>query len=189
MPKQAVKKKAAEMTLRDLLEVKLMVLYDAEQQLAKALPKIAKKAADADLKRSFERREKQAEGRVGRLERAFDALGVRSQRSAGEAVKGLIADTEQVLKDVNGAAALDAALVAAVQGAGHWEMAGYQSAIGWAKALDENEIAELLQETFDEEQEAGDELAELAGSKIDEAAMGAAGAADEEEDEDEDEEL
>ncbi len=187
------KTKVEEMALDDLLVTKLKSLYDVESQLVKALPKMAKKATDEDLRRGFERHAKQTQEHGARLERAFAELEVRPQKLACEGIRGIIADAEWVMKNVKGDAALDAALVAAGQYAEHYEIAGYESAVAWARLLDLGEVADLLQETLDEERETSDELTELASAKIDEEAMGgkegAGGAAKASDDDDEVEEI
>jgi ferritin-like metal-binding protein YciE len=173
------KVKAEEMMLEDLLVIKLKTLYDVESQLVKALPKMAKKASDAGLRRGFERHAKQTQEHVDRLERAFAELETKPQKLACDGVHGIIVDAEWGMKNIKGTAALDANLIAAGQYAEYYEIAGYRTAVAWARLLDFNEVADLLQETLDEEQETSDELTDLASSKIDEEAMG--GEDDEEE--------
>ena len=160
------------MTLRDLLVMQLKMVYDIETQLVKALPKMAKKATHADLRRGFERHLKQTQEHVSRLENAFDMLEMRPQKIQSEAIRGLVADADSIVKNVKGSSTLDAGLIAAAQCVEYYEMAGYLSALGWAKLLNQHDIADSLQETLDEEQETSDELAEMAHSEIDEAALG-----------------
>lgn len=194
MPRTEQKKAkaVAEPTLQDLLVNSLKLLYDAETQLAKALPKLAKKADDAEFRKGLENHAKQTERHAERIEQAFDGLGLRPQKLAGATIRGLLADAEWVLQNVKGPAAADAGLLAAVQSIEHYEMAGYECAIVWAKFLDHAEVGDLLRETFDEEAEMSDELTELAAAKIDEAALpqdeSDEEADGEEDDEDEDEE-
>jgi ferritin-like metal-binding protein YciE len=171
MPKKNARK-SAEMTLRDLLVMQLKMLYDVETQLVKALPKMAKKSTNADLRRGFERHLKQTQGHVSRLENVFDALEMRPQKIQNGAIRGLVADADSMMKNVKGSSALDAGLIATAQCVENYEMAEYSSALGWAKLLNQYDIADSLQETFDEEQETSDELAEMAHSEIDEAALG-----------------
>ena len=184
MPKNNTKTKKVEreMTLEDLLVTKLKALYDVENQLVKALPKLAKKADHEDLRRGFERHAKQTEGHVGRLERGFDILEIRPQKLQSDAIRGLIADADWVIKNVKGDAALDANLVAAAQYIEYYEIAGYESALAWAKLLDMVDLADLLQETLDEERETSDELMELAIAEVNERALGDEGMGEDEED-------
>lgn len=162
-------------TLFELLLTKLKSLYDVENQLVKALPKMAKNATDPDLKMGFEKHLKQTQEHVARLERAFEMLEKKPQKLAVEGMRGMIADAEWIIKNVNGEEALDASLIAAAQCVENYEMASYQSAVQWANLLEQSDIAELLQRTLDEEEETSDELAELASSKIDEGAMASDG--------------
>jgi len=171
-PKKVEPKAAEQTTLNELLITKLRSLYDVEQQLAKALPKLVKNAGDDDLRRDLENYGRLTEKHIKRLESAFDALGERPQKLAGEAIRGIITDADWVIKNIKGDVALDAGLVAAAQIARHYEIAEYESVVAWAKVLDENEVADLLEKTLDEEQEASEELAELASTKINERAGG-----------------
>src|SRR5581483_11135905 len=98
----------SEMTLRELLMTKLRSLYDVENQLVKALPKMAKKAGDADLRHGFEKHEKQTEDHVSRLERVFEMLETKPQKLQSDAIRGIVADADWVMKNVKGDATLDA---------------------------------------------------------------------------------
>jgi ferritin-like metal-binding protein YciE len=158
-----------ETSLRDLLATKLQALYDVENQLVKALPKMAKQASDTDLKSGFERHEKQTENHVTRLEQALEMLGTKTQKLQSEAVRGLVDDVEWLMKNVEGDAALDAGLTAAAQSVEHYEIAEYTSVIEWAKLIEESDIADLLKETLNEEEETSNELMELS-PKIEERA-------------------
>ena len=161
------------MSLRDLLEMKMRTMLDVEQQLAKALPKMAKKANDPDLRRGFERHAKQTEEHAQRLAQALETMGVRPQKISSDAVRGIVADGAWVMKNVKGDAATDAGLIAAGQGAEHFEIAAYEAAIGWAKMLGRDDIARTMQQTLNEEKETSDALMELANSKINGEAMAA----------------
>jgi ferritin-like metal-binding protein YciE len=168
--KSGAKKTAKDMALRDLLVTKLKGLYDVEQQLTKALPKMAKGAADPELKEGFEKHLKQTEGHVSRLEKILDAMGEKVQKLECDGIRGIVADGDWIIKNTEGDAATDAALAAAAQYAEHYEMAGYGSAIAWAKMLGEDEAADTLQETFNEEKQTSEELMDLAKNKLDERA-------------------
>lgn len=158
-------------TLRDLLVNKLKALYDTEKQLVKALPAMAKNATDEDLKQGFENHLEQTKVHVERLEQSFEMIGEDPDELECDGIRGIIADAEWVIDNVNGDAALDANLIAAAQHVEHYEMAGYQSAITWARILGQDDIADLLEGTLNEEQETSDELADLAVAKIDMKAM------------------
>lgn len=160
------KKRAVRTTLRELLETKLKALYDVEAQLVKALPKMAQKATEPSLKKGFEKHLEQTKGQVDRLERAFEMLGTGPKKLTVDAIRGLVADAEWVIKNVHGEEALDTNLIAAARCVEHYEMASYDAAIEWAKALGQDDIAELLGETLKEEQETDEELAALAQSTV-----------------------
>jgi ferritin-like metal-binding protein YciE len=172
-PKKQTKKTNArpENTLEDLLYQKLQVLFDVENRLVKALPKMAKKASDPDLRSGFEKHLRQTEEHAERLTRAFSMIDQTAKKLSSEGIRGMIADAEWIITNVHGAAALDASLIAAAQYVEHYEIAGYESAIAWATLLGCDDVVELLQQTLDEEQETSDELTELATAKIDERAM------------------
>lgn len=176
-----------EQTLNDLLVIKLQALFDVENQLIKALPIMAKKATDPDLREAFEKHLEQTKGHAERLERAFASLDIPAKKLQGEAIRGLIADAQWVIKNVKGAEALDANLIAAAQYVEHYEIAGYSSALDWAKLLDNSDVADLLETTLGEEQETSDSLTQLAESTVNEKAMGPE-SDDEDEDSDKDNE-
>ncbi|HVN26031.1 MAG TPA: ferritin-like domain-containing protein [Candidatus Paceibacterota bacterium] len=169
-PRTANSRAKPQETLSDLLLTKVRALYDVETQLVKALPKMAKAATDPEGRQGFERHARQTEEHVRRLERVFQALGGRMQKLQCDAIRGLVADGEWVIRNVNAPAARDASLIAAAQVVEHYEMASYRSAIEWAKLLGKDEVADLLQETFDEERETSEALEELARSGVDERA-------------------
>ena len=167
----SAKKTAYIMTLQDLLITKLQVLYDVENQLVKALPKMAKNASDSDLSASFEEHLKQTKGHVERLEKAFKLLDIKPKKMKSEAIRGLVEDAEWVIENVQGDEALDANLIAAAQYVEHYEIAGYGSAQSWASEMGHAEVSDLLQETLDEEKAADKKLNDLATSKINEKAL------------------
>jgi len=162
----AESRKSENMRLSDLLIAKLQALYDTENELIKALPKMARKADDPDLRASFEEHLEQTKEHVQRLEDAFSILEEKPKKLKGEAIRGLVNDASWVMQHVKGAEALDANLIAAAQYAEHYEMAGYGSARQWAEELGQTEIVDLLQKTLDEEKETDQKLSDLAMSKI-----------------------
>jgi ferritin-like metal-binding protein YciE len=157
-------------TLHDLLITKLQSLLDTENQLIKALPVMAKKATDPDLKKGFEKHTEQTKQHAARLEQAFRALGAPVKKLQGDAIRGLISDAQWVIKNVKGGEALDANLIAAAQYVEHYEMAGYSSALAWAKLMDHDKVADLLKKTLQEEEDTNKELTDLAELKINEEA-------------------
>jgi ferritin-like metal-binding protein YciE len=167
-------KKEAKMdaTLRDIFVVKLESLYDVENQIIKALPAMAKAAADSDLQSGFHLHLEQTTEHAARLEKIFELLDVKPKKLEVEAIRGLVADAEWVIKNTKGAAALDAALIGAAQYVEHYEIAGYSTVIEWARLLEENDVADILVETLNEEEETNDQLLELAATKINDKALG-----------------
>ncbi len=165
-------KKITPIYLQDLLLMKLQALYDIESQLISALPKMAKKSMDADLADAFTEHLEETKRHASRLEQAFDILDKKPTKLKCEGIRGIIDDAEWVLKNVDDPAARDANAIAAAQYAEHYEMAGYMSAVEWARLLGFNDIAELLQQNLDEEKAASEKLSSLAAGGINEAAVG-----------------
>ncbi len=157
-------------TLQDLFVLKLQALYDIENELVKALPKMAKNATDQDLKEGFTMHLDETRTQVERLEQAFTLLEMKPTKTKVEAIRGLAKDAEWVMKNVHEDEARDAAMISAARYVEHYEMAGYLTAIQWAEELGYDEIRNLLEETLQEEMGADDKLADLAEEKIDEAA-------------------
>jgi ferritin-like metal-binding protein YciE len=163
--------KKSDETLNDLFLLKIKALYDVENQLVKALPKMAQKASDPDLKAGFKDHLQETKGHVARLEKIFASLKLRPQATKVEAIRGLIKDGEWVMKNVKNKEALDAALIGAAQYVEHYEMAGYGAAAEWAKLLGMDAAAKLLAQTLEEEEGADEKLNDLAKSQINEQVM------------------
>lgn len=162
--------KSKDVTLHDLLILKLKALYDVENELLKALPKMAKAAVDEDLKQGFEGHLVQTQEHVERLEKAFSLLNVKPAKTRVEAIRGLIEDANWVIKNLKNTQASDAALIAAAQYVEHYEIAGYGSATEWAELMGHEEVKALLGETLEEEKTTDEKLNALATSKINEEA-------------------
>jgi len=173
MAKQATKttKKAKYETLHDLLIMKLKVLHYTEDELIQALPKMAKAASDANLKQAFMMHLEETREQKKRIVRALDMLGSSGKSmETSAALDGLIEDSEWCIKNIKDAATRDASLIAAAQYVEHYEMAGYGSARTWAEEMGHDEVAELLQETLDEESAANEKLTALAEGGINDEA-------------------
>jgi ferritin-like metal-binding protein YciE len=165
---------------QDLLELELKDLYSAEKQLTKALPKMAKAATNEDLKQAFESHLEETEGQIERLEQVFKLLDIPLGRiEKCKAMEGLIEEGKQIMEEGLKPEVLDAALICAAQKVEHYEIAGYGCARTFAQNLDHEEIAELLQETLDEEGNADKKLTEIAESVVNQQAE-TAGAGEEE---------
>ena len=161
-------------TLDDLLVHELKDLYSAEKMLLKALPKMAKAAADPDLKNAFQSHLEETRGHVERLDRIVQILGVSPRGSKCEAMEGLIKEGEELLEEDAPPEVLDAGLIAAAQRVEHYEMAGYGCARAFALQLGQDDVAAILQETLDEESAANEKLTSVAEQSVNPAAMDAA---------------
>src|SRR3981189_2322175 len=153
-------------SLRDLLMEELRDLYNAETQLTEALPKMAEAAGSADLRAAFEHHLDETEGHVSRLEKIFDALSEKAAGETCEAMKGLIKEGELIIKAEGDADVRDAGLIGAAQRVEHYEMAGYGTARTLARRLGEGEVANVLQQTLNEESEANEKLTAIAESQV-----------------------
>jgi len=160
-------------TLRDLYIDELKDLYSAENQLVKALPKMAKNATNMDLKQAFTDHLEQTKGHVSRLEQIFEMLEASPRGKKCVGMEGLIEEAKELLEEDADEGVLDAGLISKAQHVEHYEMAGYGTVRTYAIMLGETEQAELLQETLDEEGEANKLLTQLAESSVNiEAAIG-----------------
>jgi ferritin-like metal-binding protein YciE len=156
--------------LRELYIEELKDLYSAENQLVKALPKLAKAASSEELRQGIEEHLEQTKGHVERLEQIFETLKESPKGKKCVGMEGLIKEgSEMTQQDFEGAL-LDAGIIAAAQRVEHYEMAAYGTVIAFAKVLGEDEQAEVLGETLDEEKETDEKLTELASS-INESAV------------------
>ncbi len=162
--------KPNEITLHDLLVMKLQALYDVENVLVKSLPSMIKKSTDEDLRKSFEKNFEETKNHVKRLEAAFHHLAENPKKLKGEAIRGLIEDASWVPKNIKNSEALDAALIGAAQSVEHYEIAGYGTAVTWAETLRQGEVLKLLEETLAEEKASDGELGKLATEKINQRA-------------------
>lgn len=148
--------------LRELLVDELRDLYSAETQLTKALPKVAKKATDSELKKAIEHHLKETEGHVERLEQIFEQLGEKAKGKTCAGMKGLIEEADERISEGGDAATMDAGLIADAQRVEHYEISAYGSARTFAHLLGEREIVQLLEATLKEEKAADAKLNSLA---------------------------
>lgn len=153
-------------SFEDLLLLQIKDLYDAEQQLIDALPKMAKAAHSAELKQAFQTHLEETKGQKQRLEKVFAELGKKPERESCEAMKGLIAEGEELLSADAEPELLDAALIGAAQRVEHYEMAGYGTARSFAQRLGLTSAVQLLQETLDEEGNADKILTQIAEESV-----------------------
>jgi ferritin-like metal-binding protein YciE len=141
-------------------------LYDAEQRLTKALPKMADAAHSPALKAAFQEHFRQTEGQVSRLEQVFRSLGKSARSKTCEAMKGLIEGGEEAISAKGDPDVKDAALIAAAQRVEHYEIAGYGTVRTFAQRLGRLDAAGLLQQTLDEEAATDKKLTALAEQSI-----------------------
>lgn len=153
-------------SMDDLLVDQLEDLYDAEQRIVDALPKMVEAASCNELKAAFQEHLAQTKLHVSRLEQAFSLLNRDPNRKTCEAAKGLIKEGEQVIDCDGEDAVKDAALIAAGQRVEHYEIAGYGSARSFARCCGHEEVAQLLQQTLDEEGHADSKLTSIAENSI-----------------------
>jgi len=176
-------------SLRDVLAENIRDLYNAENQLVKALPKMAKAASSPELKAAFTEHLEETKGHVTRLERVCEQLGIKAKGKTCQAMKGLIEEGAEIIAMKGDPAAKDAALIGAAQKVEHYEIAGYGTARTYASILGEDEVASLLQATLDEEGAADEKLTTIAEEGLNQQAAGAESEeAKQEEAEDEEEE-
>jgi ferritin-like metal-binding protein YciE len=159
---------------KDLFELELKDLYSAEKQLTKALPKMAKAATNAELSEAFTSHLEETEGQIERLEKIFDQLGISYGRvEKCKAMEGLIEEGKKVMEEGLEPEVLDAALICAAQRVEHYEIAAYGCARTFAQQLGHQDIADLLQETLDEEGSADKKLTDIAESVVNQEAEAA----------------
>jgi len=166
---------------RDLLVHELKDLYSAENQLTKALPRMAKAASSDELKEAFQTHLKQTQEQIARLEKIGKQLGESMKGKKCKAMEGLIAEGKETMEEDAEPVMLDLALIGAAQKVEHYEIAGYGTARTLAEIAGEDDIAEILQETLDEEGETDKLLTEIA-TELNVEAQGS----DDEEEDDED---
>jgi ferritin-like metal-binding protein YciE len=158
-------------TLQKLYTEELRDLYNAENQLLKALPKMAKGASSQELKDAFEKHLEQTKTHVERLEEIFEELGEKPKGKTCRAMKGLIQEGSEILEEDGDESVLDAGIIVAAQKVEHYEIAGYGSVRTFAHLLGKDKSAELLQTTLDEESETNEILNKLAESVVNPEAL------------------
>src|SRR6478672_3604922 len=136
--------------LHDLFEDQIKDLYSAESQILKALPKMAKRATNAQLRAAFERHLEETRGHVARLEQIAEELDFKVRGKKCKGAEGLIEEGKEAMEEFDGET-LDAALIGAAQKLEHYEMAGYGTARTHAELLGYTKAVRLLQQTLDEE--------------------------------------
>jgi ferritin-like metal-binding protein YciE len=153
-------------TMNDLFVHQLQDIYYAEKQLVKALPKMAAKTTDPQLKQGFLTHLEETKTHVERLEQVFKMHGAKAKAVDCPAIDGIIEEADDVTGEVADKAVLDAALINAAQAAEHYEIARYGSLIAWARQLGRDDCASVLTKTLDEEKTTDKKLTSLAEGKV-----------------------
>jgi ferritin-like metal-binding protein YciE len=161
--------------LQELFVEELKDIYDAEKQLVKALPKMAKAAESEELRGAFEEHLEITRAHVGRLEEVFKGLGMAARGKTCEGMKGLVEEGQEAIQEFEGTV-LDAALIASAQKVEHYEIATYGTLATFAEVLGMEDAKDLLGQTLDEEKEADEKLTQIASQINPEAEMGEGGA-------------
>ncbi len=153
-------------SLQDLFVDQLKDLYNAENQLVKALPKVAKTAKNPELKKAVEEHLEETKGHVTRLEKVFEEIETRARGKTCAAMEGLIAEAKELMAEKPEAEVHDAGLIGAAQKVEHYEIAGYGTLKTWARQLGMEKVARLLEETLEEEKAADQKLTEIAENMV-----------------------
>ena len=148
--------------LKELYIDELKDLYSAENQLVKALPKMAKAASSEELREGFEKHLEQTRGHVQRLEKIFQTLGESPKGKTCKGMQGLIGEGSEAAEEDYEGSVMDAALIGAAQRVEHYEIAGYGTVRSMAKTLGADDQVSVLEETLEEEKETDEKLTELA---------------------------
>src|SRR3954467_15843460 len=172
-------------SLDKLFLEELKDIYNAEKQLVRALPRMAKAAESPELEQAFTKHLKETEGHVQRLEQIFKQLGQTARGKKCKGMEGLVEEGKEKMEEDGEAPVMDAALIASAQKVEHYEIAAYGCLRTYAQLLGYTEAEQLLQQTLEEEEAADKKLTELGESGINEAAVAAGAGMDEEEEEEE----
>lgn len=158
-------------SLEDLFHHELKDLYDAEQRLTQALPQMAEKAHNPQLKKAFEDHLRQTEKHVERLESVFQNRGLEPERVKCDAMVGLVEEGSNVISAKGDADALDAGLIGAAQKVEHYEIASYGTLRTFARRLNDTASANLLEQTLDEEKQTDEKLTKIAEQSVNPASV------------------
>lgn len=156
----------------DLFREQIEDLYDAEHRLTDALPKMAEAASSSQLKQAFQDHLIETQGHVSRLEQVFRELNIEPKRTTCQAMKGLVAEGEEMIKAKGDPDIKDAALIAAAQRVEHYEISAYGTARSFARRLGLTQAVTLLQQTLEEEKAADEKLNNIAESSVNAQASG-----------------
>jgi ferritin-like metal-binding protein YciE len=156
--------------LEDLFVDQVRDLFDAEKQLVKALPKVAKAATSNELKTALQDHLEQTRGHVQRLERVFELVGKAARGKSCKGMEGIIEEGSEMMEMRAEPMVMDAGLISAAQRVEHYEISGYGTLCAWARQLGMEEAVRLLEQTLAEEKEADQKLNRIAESMVNVAA-------------------
>ncbi|GLR80595.1 ferritin-like domain-containing protein [Azospirillum oryzae] len=162
-------------TMQDLLIEDLRDIYHAEKQIAKALPKMARAASSDQLRKAFETHLEQTNGQIERLQQVFEEMDTRPRGKHCDAMEGLISEAQEILEMGLAPEVQDAALIAAAQKVEHYEIASYGTLHAYATACGLDKVAQLLNETLQEEKDTDMLLNKLAIGDVNKKAIAASG--------------
>lgn len=152
--------------LQDLLIHELKDIYNAEQQITKALPKMIKATSSTQLKSAFEEHLMVTEKQIERLDKVFEIMGEKSSGEKCKAMEGIIREAETMLSERADSSVMDAALIASAQRVEHYEIAAYGTVCTYAKQLGMTDVLDLLHKTLEEEKMTDEKLTMIAEKSI-----------------------
>jgi ferritin-like metal-binding protein YciE len=156
-------------SMEELLIDELKDLYNAEKQITRALPKMAKATTSSELKEAFQSHLEETQGHIERLDKVFELLGKAPRGKTCHGMQGVLEEGAEVIAETEKSPLRDAALISAAQRVEHYEMAAYGSVREYAKILGQDEVVDLLEQTLEEEKAADEKLTSIAGSVNSEA--------------------
>ena len=174
-------------TAQDFFVDELKDIYSAEKQAIRAYPKLAKAVSSPQLKEALQTHLEETKGQVERLDQVFEILEKRASGKTCEAMKGLVEESSEALEEIEKGPILDAALIACGQRMEHYEIAAYGTVVALAKAMGQDEIAQLLSQTLEEEKATDQKLTQVSES-VNKEAIGEDEEEEDEEGEDEEDE-
>jgi len=157
-------------TLQDLFEDGLKDIYYVEKKLVKTLPDMVKKAGSSNLKEAIESHLAETEEQVRRLDQVFEMMNIKAQAKKCEAIEGLIKEANEIMGEIEDDETRDAAIISSAQAVEHYEIARYGTLASWATEVGNSEIAELLEQTLEEEKAADEKLSAIAEDSINQRA-------------------
>jgi ferritin-like metal-binding protein YciE len=164
-------------TMKDLFQMELMDMYDAEQRIIRGLEKLAEAADAPEVKDAFQEHMRETQDDIKKLEQVFDSFGMKPKAKKCEGIVGVLEEGDEIASEFKGSPACDAALISAAQKVEHYEIASYGCLQEWAELLGNEEAAGILQEILDNEKTTDESLTELARASRNREAAEPAGVA------------